>query len=111
MGGPVLSALCWLLLTGTKWQTEDEVPHNTYHRINVIFMFTYTSPAALPARLTEEAGWGERKHLQNTIHTSDDDCSTGSVFTIAIVLEDCSFNFHFKLHSIVISQGLEFQKL
>lgn len=107
---PVPSALCSLLLTGTKQQTEDDVPCNTYCRVNRILIFIYTTPAALTARFSEEVE-GKRRHLQNAIHTSNDSCSTGSIFTIAMVVQGCGFNFQFKLHSIVISQGLEFQKL
>lgn len=57
LGDPVLSMLCGLLQTGTKQQTEYEVPHSTYYRVNGILVFAYTTPVALPTRLTEQVGW------------------------------------------------------
>lgn len=51
-------------------------------------------------------GGGGRSLLQSVIHSFSD--STGIIFTIATVPEGCSFNFQFKLHTIFISQGLEF---
>lgn len=109
-GSSVPAALCSLLLTGTKQQTEDDVLCNTYCTVNRILMFIYTTPAALPVRFSEEVE-GKKRYLQNAIHISNDSCSTGSIFAIAMVLQGRGFNFQCKLHSIVISQGLEFQKL